>query len=146
MSVEKGLFQLIQSDTNVATIVTTTNGTGVYWILMPKGAAVPCVILSRVATDDTYSMAGSMKFRGALFQVDCYAASFYQSTALADIVRHLLESFKGALPDGTVSPFVSGTIVQGVQVTKNWSMPYEEGGKGFVYRELVEVRVWYQDN
>jgi hypothetical protein len=136
--IEKGLFRLIQTDANVATLVTTTNGTGVYWILLPKGAAVPCIILSRVATDDTYAMSGTMKFRGALFQVDCYAASFYQSSELADIVRHLLESFRGTLAEGTV--------VQGIQTTKNWSMPYEEGGKGFVYRELVEVRVWYQDS
>ena len=97
--IEKGLFRLIQTDANVATLVTTTNGTGVYWILLPKGAAVPCIILSRVATDDTYAMSGTMKFRGALFQVDCYAASFYQSSELADIVRHLLESFRGTLAE-----------------------------------------------
>jgi hypothetical protein len=136
--IEKGLFQLIQSDANVATIVTTTSGNGVYWILMPKGASVPCIILSRIATDDTYAMSGSMQFRGALFEFDCYAASFYDSRSLGDIVRHLLEPFIGTLPDGTV--------VSGIQVTKDWDMPYEEGGKGFVYRALIECRVWYQDN
>jgi hypothetical protein len=143
--IEKGLFRLIQADANVATLVTTTNGNGVYWILLPKGAAVPCIILSRVATDDTYAMSGTMKFRGALFQVDCYAASFYDARSLGDIVRHLLESFKGALPDGTISPFASGTIVQGIQITKDWDMQYEEGGKGFVYRALLECRVWYRE-
>lgn len=135
--IEKGLFRLIQSDANVATVVTTTNGAGVYWVLLPKGGAIPCIILSRVATDDTYAMSGSMKFRGALFQVDCYAASFYDARSLGDIVRHLLESYIGTLADGTV--------VSGIQVTKDWDMPYEEGGKGFVYRALIEVRVWYRD-
>lgn len=105
---------------------------------MPKGASVPCIVLSRTSTDDTYAMSGSMKFRGALFQFDCYAASYYPSRQLGDIVRHLLESYTGPLPDGTV--------VSGIQICKDFDFPFEEGGKGFVYRAMIEARVWYQDN
>jgi hypothetical protein len=138
MSVEKGLFQLIQSDTNVQSIVTTANGAGLYWVLMPKGAAVPCIVLSRVATDDPTAMAGPVGLRGALFQADCYSATYYGSRALADTVRNLLEPFTGALPDGT--------NVGGVLSTKDWDMPFEEGGKGFVYRAMLEFRVWYYES
>lgn len=136
--IEKGLFQLIQSDANVAKLVTTTNGAGVYWVLMPKGAAVPCIVLSRTATQDTNTMQGATPLRGALLQLDCYAPTYYGARSLSTVARQLIESFKGALPDGTV--------MNGALITKDWDMPYEEGALGFVYRAMLEFRVWYIDS
>jgi hypothetical protein len=102
MAVENGLFQYIQSSSQLAALADTSNGKGVYWVLMPKGASVPCVVLSRTATADTYAMQGSLKFRGALFQADCYGANYYSSRAIADAVRAVIESFINiTLPDGT---------------------------------------------
>lgn len=141
MAIEQGLFQYIQSSSQLAALADTTNGKGVYWVLMPKGkgASVPCVVLSRTATTDTYAMQGSLKYRGALFQADCYGASYYSSRALADAVRGILNSLiNSTLPDGTVT--------SGAQITKDWDMPYEEGGLGFVYRALLEFRVWYRES
>jgi hypothetical protein len=137
MSVEKGLFQLVQSNAGIASLVTTTNGNGVYWILAPKAATFPLIVLSRVATDDTIAMAGDLGFRGALFQVDSYAGDFYTSRAVAAAVRELLESYKGTLPDGTV--------VDAVLQEKDWDFPYEEGSVGFIYRAMQQFRVWYND-
>lgn len=136
--IEKGLFQLIQSDANIASLVTTTNGAGVYWVLMPKGAAVPCIVLSRTATQDTLTMQGATPLRGALMQLDCYGANYYSSRALSTVTRKLIESFAGSLPDGT--------SMQGALITKDWDMPYEEGSTGFVYRAMLEFRVWYVES
>ena len=133
--IEKGLFQFIQSDANIAKLVTTTNGAGVYWVLMPKGAAVPCIVLSRTATQDTLTMQGATPLRGALIQLDCYASTYYAARSLADAARKLIESFKGTLADGTV--------MDGALITKDWDMPFEEGALGFVYRAMLEFRVWY---
>jgi len=139
MSVEQGLTQLIQSNTAVKALVDTTNGQGVYWILMPKGAVLPCVVLSRVATSDTYTFAGSAGFRDALFQIDCYSPSYYPARALAGAVRRSLEAFIGNLPDTDATP------VAAVLTTKDWDLPFEEGAKGFVYRAMLEFRVWYYE-
>jgi hypothetical protein len=136
--VEKGLFQLIQSNANIANLVTTTNGAGVYWVLMPKGAAVPCIVLSRTATQDTNTMQGPTPLRGALLQLDCYGGTYYASRALATAARQVLESFTGTLPDGTV---MSGAVI-----TKDWDLPYQEGALGFVYRAMLEFRVWYVES
>jgi hypothetical protein len=133
--VEQGLYQLIESDGDIDALVN-----GVYWILAPKGAVVPYIVLSRVATTDVYTMNGATGTRSALFQVDCYATDFYTSRSIALAVRELLESYRGNLPD------VNATAVAAVLTAKDWDMPYEEGsGKGFVYRALLQFRVWYYD-
>ncbi len=136
--IEQGLFQLIQSNTNIAKQVTTANGAGVYWMLMPKGAAVPCIVLSRTATTDTLTIQGATPLRGALIQLDCYASTYYSARQLSTVARKLIESFQGTLPDGTV--------MQGAFIKKDWDMPFQEGVLGFVYRALLEFRVWYVES
>ncbi len=140
MAIEQGLFQLITSDTAVKTAVgADANGTTrAFWILARQGSAVPFLVLSRVATSDTYAMAGSVNFRDGLFQVVTYASDYYTSRSISAVVRQLLENFTGALPDGTV--------VSSVMVQKDWDMPFEEGAKGFVYGAYLQFRVWYRDS
>lgn len=142
MSIEKGLFQLIQSNADVQSLVQTANGQGVYWILAPKGksaVSLPYIVLSRVATSDTYTTSGPTGFRAGLFQVDCYGGSYYDSKNVADAVRELLWSYSGTLPD------TAQTAVAAVFLEKDWDMPYEEGpgALGFVYRALLQFRIWY---
>jgi hypothetical protein len=139
MSVEKGLFQLIQSNAGISSLVNMANGKGLYWILAPKSSSFPLIVLTRVATTDTIAMAGDLGFRNALFQVDCYAGDFYTTRAVAAAVRELLESYSGTLPD------TDSTVVNAVLQTKDWDYPYEEGSVGFVYRAMLEFRVWYRD-
>jgi hypothetical protein len=142
MGIEQGLFQLIQSDPTTASLVSMTNGKGVYWVLAPKtgsSTALPNIILFRDSTNDTITMDGDLGFRNTLFQIDCYASDYYTSRAVAQAVRNLLKSFSGQLPD------VQGTVVGGVFQTKDWDMPYEEGGVGFVFRAMLEFRIWYYE-
>jgi hypothetical protein len=133
--VEQGLYTLIEADADITALVN-----GVYWILAPKGAVVPYIVLSRVATSDVYTMNGATGTRSALFQIDCYATDYYTSRSIALAVRQLLESYRGNLPD------VNSTAVAAVLTEKDWDLPYEEGsGKGFVFRSLLQFRVWYYD-
>ena len=85
-------------------------------------------------------MNGATGTRSALFQVDCYATDYYTSRSIALAVRQLLESYRGNLPD------VNSTAVAAVLTEKDWDMPYEEGsGKGFVYRALLQFRIWFYE-
>jgi len=133
--IEQGLFQILTNESTITALV----GAKVYWILAPKGATLPYVIASRVATEDTHTVDGAIGLRGGLFQVDCYATDYYTSVAIANAVRKFLGAYRGNLPD------TDSTAVQGVLIEKNWDMPYEEGAKGFVYRQLLEFRVWYAE-
>jgi hypothetical protein len=133
--VEKGLYELLTNDAGVSALV----GSSVYFILAPKGTTLPFIVISRVATNDSYDMVGATGFRGGLFQFDCYATDFYSSRAISLAVRRLLESYQGNLPDADATP------VSAVLTEKDWDMPYEEGGKGFVYRALLEFRIFFYD-
>ena len=138
MAIEQGLFQLLQSNATIGTLINTAQGKGVYWILIPKGATVPALVITKIATDDTVSTSKTFLTRGALFQIDCYGTSYYQSKNVATAVRGVLNNYTGTLTEGTV--------VQGITIEKDWDMPFEESSAlGFVYRNMLQFRVWYLD-
>ena len=61
MSIEKGLFQYIQSAASISTAgVSTAKGQGVYWILAPKSSLYPFIVLQRVATTENYNNGRAM--------------------------------------------------------------------------------------
>lgn len=131
--IEKGLYELLTQDTGVSTLV----GSRVFYILAPKGSPVPFIVVSRVVTNDGYAMSGHIDLMEGLFQFDCYAADFYTSRGISAAVRALLKDYRGTLSDGTT---ISASLID-----KDWDMPYEEGGKGFVYRALLSFRFHYYD-
>jgi hypothetical protein len=146
--IEKGLLQLVTTDSGVSALIPKDVGgtPQVYWLLAPKGAKAPYIILSRVTTKDTYDMVGDTDLREGLFQVDCYTDStsgvsggYYACRAIADAVRDLLKNFRGALPD------TDATKVQATFLDKDWDMPYQEGAKGFTFRVMLHFRVHFID-
>jgi hypothetical protein len=141
--IEEGLILLIQQDPTVSGLVSMTNGNGVYGILAPKQPpSIPYLVVNRVTTNDTYTMAGADGLREVIFQIDCYATTWIQSRQVAQAVRMLLEDYQGNLPD------TDSTAVAQVMTDKDWDMPYEEGPTqlGFVYRALLQFRVWHYDS
>jgi hypothetical protein len=137
--IEQGLFKLIQSDAGVSALVTMTKGNGLYWILVPKGAMYPVIVLQRVVTNDVHTMGGDPGIREALFQVDCYSSQYLNARAISTAVRNCLEYYKGVLSDS------DSTVVESILTSKDWDLSYEEGSVGFVYRAMLEFRIWYQE-
>ena len=137
--IEQGLFQLITQDTAIkaAVGVDKSGTTSCYWILIPQGAALPALVLSRVATSDTYAMSGSLNFRNAVFQITCYGSDYYTSRNIANVVRTALQDFTGTLSD------TDSTVVDSVVFEKDFDMNYETGSKGFIYGSYLHFRVWY---
>jgi hypothetical protein len=148
MPIEQGILQLLGSNAALQALVPNdVSGTmQVYWLLAPKGAKPPYIILNRVPSGNptVYSMQGPTGEREALFQVDCYTDSkagttsgFYTCVAIADAVRSVLEPFIGNLPD------TNSTAVGGVFTENEFPLPYEEGATGFVFRYLLIFKVFY---
>ena len=132
---EKGVWMLLSQDPGTSAIV----GTGIYFILQPKGTTVPSIVLSLVATNDLYATTGCTGLREAVWQVDGYAVDYYSARSVTRAVRLLLENYTGNLPDADATEVISCII------SKDWDMPYEAGNKGFVYRSLLEFRMHYYD-
>jgi hypothetical protein len=132
---EKGLYMLLAADTGTSALV----GSNIYFILQPKGTGVPSIVLSITVAKDFYTFKGVSGLRSALIQVDAYASNYYDVRATSRAVRLLLEGYMGNLPDA------DATAVGGCIVEKDWDMPFEAGQKGFIYRALLEVRMYYYD-
>src|SRR5258707_13846243 len=147
--IEQGLLQLLSGNSGVTALIPNDVGghPQIHWLVAPKGEKPPYIVLSRVVTGDTYTMAGATGLRDGLFQVDCYtdtkagiSAGYYLGRRISTAVRQVLESYRGNLPD------TDATAVTAVFTEKDWDMPYEEGGGGFVFRALLEFRVWYYES
>ena len=142
--IEQGLLQLIGADAGVKALVPAdiSGTTQVYWLLAPKGAKAPYIILSRVDTKDSYDMQGATGLRRGLFQVACVTNSdagvstgFNYSRLMSKAVRLLMESYRGTLPDS------DATRVSAVITDKDFDMPYQEGQKGFVFTAVLHFYV-----
>jgi Protein of unknown function (DUF3168) len=126
---------LLTEDAGVASYV----GDKVFWVLAPKGKPLPYVVIQRVATDTVYDLQGPSGLRSALYQFDCYATTYLDSRAMSLAVRNLCEGFRGNLPDADATP------VSGMRCEKDFDLSYEEGAKGFVFRALLQFRIWHYD-
>jgi Protein of unknown function (DUF3168) len=142
MAIEQGLFKLLASSSNITALIPNdANGNPqIYWVMAPKGAVVPYIVLTRVNTVDTYTMQGATTLRSGLFQVDCYSTNYYPARQISTAVRTVMEPFQGNLLD------TNATYVESIFVEKDWDMPYDEGGKGFVFRGMLEFKVWYYES
>jgi hypothetical protein len=146
MAIEQGLLQYLGAQAAVTDIVPddVSGNPQIYWVLAPKGASLPYVILNRVATSDIFTFQGYNGVREGLFQVDCYtdsksgvASGYYTARQLATAVRNALAAFKGTLPDA------QSTVVLSSLTKKDWDMPYEEGATSFVFRVMLEFQIWF---
>ena len=133
--VEKGIFMMIVADPDTSAVI----GNRCYWILQPKGTTVPSVVLSVVATNDLYSTTGCTGLREMVLQMDSYASDAYSAAGLSRSLRLLWENYTGNLPDADATQVIATFI------SKDWMMPFEAGGKGFIYRNLLQVRMHYYD-
>jgi hypothetical protein len=138
---EKDLYSLITTSSAITALVSNR----VYFVLQPKGTSIPSIVLSLVTTNDLYESSGCTGLREGVWQIDCYGADYYTAKSVSKAVRLLLDNYMGNM-GGSVSPYVAGTAVTSCMISKDWDMPYEEGGKGFVYRSLLEIRMRYIDS
>jgi hypothetical protein len=139
--IEQGLYQLVTTDPTIAAAVgADANGTTrAYWVLASQGATIPFLVFSCVATTDHPSMAGPTGLREGLYQISCYATTYYASRAIAKAVRSALDGYKGPLPDA------DATVVEGILIDKDFDHPYTEGAKGFICCAILQFRVFYSE-
>ena len=143
MAVEKGLFQLVTSSPTIQTAVgTDANGTTrAFWSLAPQNTPMPFLVLDRVSTTDTYTMAGNTGLREGIFQITAYAdtnsGAYYKARGIANQVRELLKNFKGTLPD------TDATVVQAVLTYRDFDDKFSEGGTSFTFVSCLQFKVFY---
>jgi hypothetical protein len=137
-----GLFEILTTTPGVASILAPSPnspaGTGVYFSLAAKGTLRPYLVITVVSSapaDKTFE--GSTALVAARFQFDSYADDQLTARALIKAVRELLEDFAGPLPEGTMLTMIN--------VNDDLDGPYEQGGKGYLYRCILDMSGFYQE-
>lgn len=64
----------------------TTAGTRVYWVDRPQAAALPAVTLQIINDSREQHLKGFQSIRETLVQIDCWASTYAQATALKEAV------------------------------------------------------------
>jgi len=126
-----------------------------YFSFLPKGAALPGIILDRLrGMDEVDSFDPRTALPGVLqwarFQFGAVAqdsatnpvnTSGYLSTVL--LAKRLRLQLMG-INTGN-SSLSDGTLVKEFRIDDEYDAHFEVGGMGYLYRRIVAVTVWFQD-
>lgn len=141
--IQNGLFEILATTPSVNKLVAPSpnaaSGTGVYFSLAAKGALRPFIVMTIVASAPAdKTLDGSTQLIRCRLQFDAYADDQLTARAVIKAVRELLQDFNGPLPDGT--------ILTMIDVNDDWDGPYEVGGKGYIYRSILDLNGFYQES
>lgn len=132
--IEPGLFDLLLADPGVNGLVDGR----VYFRLIPKLASLPAVVMRAVPpSSPIVTIESTLGFTEGWFDFDCYAADPLTADDLCTAVRELLQDFSGTLYDGTV--------VDACFVASEVDLPYEAGGKSYLFRRALRILIFYQE-
>src|SRR5579884_169885 len=100
MSLEQGLYELVQGDSTVASLAST----GGYFGTLPKGTGLPSWAYTTVARQGTYTLGGKDGLVCKRLQIDCFgrgdpALGPADAVQLATAITNVLDDFRGTLPN-----------------------------------------------
>ncbi|MGO9641166.1 MAG: DUF3168 domain-containing protein [Candidatus Acidiferrales bacterium] len=103
----EGIGVLLAATAAVNQIVGTANSrrdktNGIFYGQAPEGSDAPFVVISQIAGETLMSLDGPDALRFVRLQFTCYGEDFADAKQLQRAVRQALESFTGALCEGTV--------------------------------------------
>lgn len=128
MSFETALRTRLKDASPVAAIVAAR----IDWTVRPERSAYPAVVLQLVADGRPQHMKGLQTYRPTRVQIDCFAESAAQKTALREAV------IAAILPEAEVSgtSFRRATI----NTVRDLSANSETG---FVHRDSIDALFWH---
>lgn len=127
--IESSLRTFLLAQAGVAAIV----GTRVYPMVMPQGAAVPCIVYQRVNDNPVHDCGGRGTIGNFLIQLDAYADTFKGARDLGEAVRVCLDCYRGTAGTHSIAAVRQG------------------GGRDFYeddtqrYRFSVDYSIWAEE-
>jgi hypothetical protein len=97
----------------------------------------PQPLQSRLQGRSLVNSSGPNKFMRKRIQIDSYHEQYPQAIAISNTVRDVLKVLSGTL---------TSTTVQGTILGDDKDLPAESGESGYVFRHMLEVDVWFQEN
>lgn len=131
MSAEKAVIQLLLGSSTVTNLV----GNKVFPQSIEQGVKIPALVVTRISGAPLYADDGEVGLSSPRIQIDCYAKTYTETKALADIVRTLLSAF-----DGTVG----GTVIQFATLEDERDDREAATASEFPFRIIQDFIVWIE--
>lgn len=94
MSIRSGLFSYLSGQASVTAIVGTSPAR-IYPVYLPEGRPRPSLLYKRTDGGHDHTLKGSAGNALAKFEIDVIADSYSEADALAEVVRQVMQGFKG---------------------------------------------------
>lgn len=108
-TIEEALQYGLSHNAGVIALVSTR----VYPMRIPQGAALPCLVYTRVSTPRLHShdSSGSAGTAHPRFQIDAWATTYASAKGITDAVRAYLNGFRGTIGGGSYTATVQAALV-----------------------------------
>lgn len=93
--IDNALYALITDDESCAAQI----GTRVYPLVIPQNAELPAVCYQTITTQRQYTHDGPSLTPSARMQITIKAASYGDAVVVANLIRNLLEGYKGTVSE-----------------------------------------------
>lgn len=126
-----GFISLLKANNGITGLVAGA----VYKDELPRGYVLPAIVVHRYNGAQEYAFTGPIGLREDQFQFDCYGNDSTSAEQVKELVRELIITFVGPLPDGTK--------VSVCDLERDMSMPFVSTAntKGIANRALIGVKV-----
>lgn len=126
MNLGKYLRMVLTADAGVAALA----GGRVYSEVLPQGGDVPAVVFTEVAADEDLALDGPTGARSARVQIDAWARTRAEATALGHAVKLALSGHVGAA--------AGFEVLLALFVTERWDFDAETS----LYRTSQDFEIW----
>lgn len=133
---EEGLIAYLQNLAGITSLVSTRT----YGMVIPQGATLPCIVVTRISTPRTLTMdtsGATGDLTSPRFQFDAWATTQKSSKAINDALRAGLNGKTGSVGSGATTTTVRASLAN--EEAPTWEPEAE------LYRNRSEYIIWLEE-
>ena len=134
--IDEGLIAYLKTIAGVTGLVSTR----IYGMLIPQGATLPCVVITRISTPRTLTMdtsGATGDLTSPRFQFDAWSETHANAFAISKAIRAAMNGATGSIGSGATTTTIRASLEN--QYAPTWEPEAE------LYRGRSEFIIWLQE-
>jgi len=133
--IETAIYSVLTGDDSVNALVAAR----VYPQVMDEGAVLPAIVYHHLNTGREWVLDGPVNLTEPRFQVNCFAATYYQARDLANKVRLVLNGYSGT---------ANGVKIWGIEIENEGDLLFESASATGLrrYGKRVDIRIHFRES
>jgi hypothetical protein len=117
-------------------------GERIFPLVLPQGEQRASIVYTRVSATGDYHMEGASGLARPRYQIDAWAATQDEATALADLVKGRIDGFRGLMADDVLQQAAQPVHVQGVFLNDERES-FDAAAQ--LYRMSRDYIIWFEE-